>query len=168
LRQFYHLMLLTRQRLNVPPHPITWFQNLIATMGEDLEISVARKNGQPVAGILTLRYKDILVYKYGGSDAAQHRLGGVHALLWRAIRQAKELGMREIDFGRSDYDDLGLATFKERWGCARSSLQYWRSPASSASNRRMAWIERVGKPVLARVPTFFLPTIGKLVTKHLG
>jgi lipid II:glycine glycyltransferase (peptidoglycan interpeptide bridge formation enzyme) len=166
LNGFYHLMLLTRRRLQVPPHPIAWFRNLLDTMGESLEISVARKDGRPVAGILTLRFKDTLVYKYGCSDAAQNRLGGMPLLLWRAIQQAKELGVREVDFGRSDLDDPGLIAFKDRWGCTRSRLQYWRWPGSGVSHG--AWARRLARPVLGCVPIRFLPAIGKLVTRHLG
>jgi lipid II:glycine glycyltransferase (peptidoglycan interpeptide bridge formation enzyme) len=168
LNEFYQLLLLTRRRLNLPPHPLPWFQNLIDTLGENLEISVARKDGRPVAGMLTLRYRDTLVYKYGCSDARQNRLGGAHLLFWRAIREAKERGLREMDFGRSDCDDPGLIAFKDRWGCARSRLRYWRSPAACAADSRRAWPERVGRPVLAYVPAPLLPTIGKLVTRHLG
>jgi CelD/BcsL family acetyltransferase involved in cellulose biosynthesis len=168
LNEFYELLLLARRRFNVPPHPRAWFRNLIDTLAEDVEISVARKDSRPVASILTLRYKDTLVYKYGCSDARHTRLGGVHLLFWRAIRQAKERGARELDLGRSDSGDLGLIVFKDRWGCTRSPLRYWRSPAALASKPHAWWAVQVGKPVLRAIPAPFLPTIGKLVARHLG
>jgi lipid II:glycine glycyltransferase (peptidoglycan interpeptide bridge formation enzyme) len=167
LRKFYHLMLLTRRRLGLPPHPFLWFRNLVETFGENLEISVASKDGQPVGSILTLRFKDTLVYKYGGSDVRYNRLGGMPFLFWRAIRQACSLGLRELDFGRSDLDDAGLIAFKDRLGCTRTPLTYWRSPASSVlghSRRILA----AAKPLVACVPLPLLSTVGKLVTKHLG
>jgi hypothetical protein len=167
LRTFYHLLLLTRRRLGVPPHPFRWFRNLSETFGENLEISVATKDGQPVAGILTLRFRDTLVYKYGGSDARHNRLGGMSFLFWRAIRQAKSLGLRELDFGRSDLTDTGLIAFKGRWGCTRSLLRYWRSPAASAL-RHHRWVLSAAKPLVACIPLPLLSAVGKLVTRHLG
>ena len=168
LRTFYHLLLLTRRRLGVPPHPFRWFQNLIETFGEDLEISVASKDGRPVAGILTLRFKDTLVYKYGGSDVRYNQLGGMPFLFWRAIRRACSLGLRELDFGRSDLTDTGLIAFKDRWGCTRSPLIYWRSPAASSALRHRTRILSAVKPLVACIPLPLLSAVGKLVTRHLG
>jgi CelD/BcsL family acetyltransferase involved in cellulose biosynthesis len=168
LRTFYQMLLVTRRRLGVPPHPFLWFQNLVQTFGEDLEISVATKDGQPVAGILTLRFKDALVYKYGCSDTRHNRLGGMPFLFWRAIRQAKSLGLREFDFGRSDLADTGLIAFKDRWGCTRTPLKYWRSPAASSALGRHRRILRAARPLVACIPLPLLSAVGKLVTRHLG
>jgi hypothetical protein len=168
LHSFYQLLLITRKRLGVPPHPFRWFRNLIETFGDMLEISVASSDGKPVASILTLRFKDILVYKYGCSDAHHNRLGGMPFLFWRAIRQANSLGVRELDFGRSDLNDTGLIAFKDRWGCKRSALRYWRSPATSASLRTHRQILDAAKPFVACIPLPLLSVVGKLVTRHLG
>ena len=168
LRKFYGLLLLTRRRLGVPPHPLPWFRNLIATFGENLEISVASKDGQPVASILTLRFKDTLVYKYGCSDVRHNRLGGMPFLFWRAIQQARSLGLRELDFGRSDLTDTGLIAFKDRWGCTRSPLTYWRSPAASPAFRNHRRLLSAVKPLVACIPLPLLSAVGKLVTRHLG
>ena len=168
LRTFYQLLLLTRRRLGVPPHPFRWFRNLVETFGENLEISVGSKDGQPVASILTLRFKDTLVYKYGCSDARHNRFGGIPFLFWRAIRQAKSLGLRELDFGRSDLTDTGLIAFKDRWGCTRTPLRYWRSPAPSSELRNYRRIVSAAKPLVACTPLPLLSAVGKLVTRHLG
>jgi hypothetical protein len=168
LGKFYHLLLLTRRRLGVPPHPLRWFRNLVETFAENLEISVASKDGEPVASILTLRFKDALVYKYGCSDARHNRLGGMPFLFWRAIRQARTLGLRELDFGRSDPDDTGLVTFKDRLGCTRTPLRYWRSPAASSAARHYTWVTSAVKPLVARFPLPLLTVMGQAVTRHLG
>jgi Acetyltransferase (GNAT) domain len=98
---FFDLLLLTRRRHMLPPQPKRWFQNLIQCFGETLKIRVAFKEKRPVAAILTLRFKDILVYKFGCSNSRFHNLGGMHFLLWRAICEAKEDGLRTFDLGRS-------------------------------------------------------------------
>ncbi len=116
LQQFYHLLLLTRRRQQLPPQPLNWFRNLIGCLEDGIGIRVASKDGHPVASILTLRYKDALVYKYGCSDARFSQYGGMQFLLWRAIQKAKQNGQREFDLGRSDCDNPGLVAFKDRWG----------------------------------------------------
>src|SRR5207237_798989 len=82
----------------------------------DLLIRVVRKEGRPIASILTLQYKKKLVYKYGCSDARFHDLGGMAFLFWQAIQQAKNSDLEEFDLGRSDCGNQGLIDFKNHLG----------------------------------------------------
>src|SRR2546422_2910875 len=54
-----------------------------------LKIRIVSKDGQSIAGILTLSYKRALVYKYGCSDARFHILGGMPLLFWKTIQEGK-------------------------------------------------------------------------------
>jgi hypothetical protein len=65
---FYELLVHTRRRHRVPPQPKKWFRSLMENFGELLKIRIALKDEKPIATMLTIRYKDTLVYKYGGSD----------------------------------------------------------------------------------------------------
>jgi CelD/BcsL family acetyltransferase involved in cellulose biosynthesis len=168
LQQFYHLLLLTRRRQQLPPHPLNWFRNLVGCLGNRIKIRVVSKDGRPVASILTLQYKDVLVYKYGCSDASFNQFGGMQLLFWRTIQEAKYQGVREFDLGRSDYDTPGLVTFKDRWGSTRSELTYWRYPAHLVENRRPRWSMRLGRLVLGHVPNGLLSAAGQLLYKHVG
>lgn len=168
LQQFYHLLLLTRRRQQLPPQPLNWFRNLIGCLEDGIGIRVASKDGHPVASILTLCYKDALVYKYGCSDARFSQYGGMQLLLWRAIQKAKQNGQREFDLGRSDCDNPGLVAFKDRWGSCRSPLTYWRCPAPDPENPRPGWTMRTARQMVAHMPDGFLTTAGKLLYKHVG
>ena len=168
LKQFYHLLLLTRRRHHLPPHPLNWFVNLIDCLGQHVEIRVASKDGRPVASALTLRYKQVLVYKYGCSNARYNHLGGMQLLFWRSIEEAKRDGFSEFDLGRSDWDNPGLATFKDRWGGVRSVLTYWRYPAPAVGNLRPRWTVRLAKDALAHMPAGLLSVAGKLLYRHVG
>jgi hypothetical protein len=127
--KFYQLNLLARRRHQIPPQPKEWFRNLMATMGDALQIHVASHENRAVASIMTLRFKNTVVYKYGGSDQACHKLGSMPFLLWRAIQQAKSNAAQTFDLGRSDYSNQGLVDFKDRLAAQRTSLTYWRFPA---------------------------------------
>jgi hypothetical protein len=168
LAKFYHLLLLTRRRHHLPPQPLAWFQNLIDCFGDKLKIRVASKGNRPVASILTLFSKDSLSYKYGCSDAKFNHLGGIFFLLWQAIQEAKAYGAHEFDMGRSDCDNAGLITFKDRWGTTRSMLTYYRYPASPAQTSGEGWKKRIAKEVCTRIPDRVLTLAGKLLYKHFG
>lgn len=168
LAQFYGLLLKTRRRQGLPTQPFEWFRNLLKYLGEALTIRVAMKNGQPIASILTLRHKQTIVYKYGCSDENFHNLGGMPFLFWQAIRQAKAGGASVFDFGRSDLDNAGLITFKDRWGAARSTLNYFRYPAKLTNEVGSGWKGRVAKQILMRMPDAMLELTGRLLYRHVA
>ncbi|MGA2003868.1 MAG: GNAT family N-acetyltransferase [Terriglobales bacterium] len=167
LTQFYKLLVKTRKRQLLPPQPKKWFRSLIGNFGTKLKIRLAIKDGNPIASVLTLSYKDTLTYKYGCSDARFHALGGVALVHWNMIQQAKAEGHQTLDLGRSDISNEGLTTFKERWGGVRSDLGYWRYPNRSHAHEKLA-----GKPVVGRVvsllPEPVLIAVGSLLYRHVG
>jgi CelD/BcsL family acetyltransferase involved in cellulose biosynthesis len=169
LDQFYHLLLRTRRRHQLPPQPREWFRNLIDCLGDQLKIRVASKDGQPIASILTLRFKDVLVYKYGCSDAKYHNLGPMHLLFWKSIQEAKNNGLKEFDLGRSDADNAGLVEFKDRWGATRSTLTYLRYPVVAVKkDSTEGWKVRIAKQLFLHMPDGFLEAVGKLLYRHVG
>ena len=168
LDKFYRLLLLTRRRHKLPPQPRTWFRNLMACLGAPFKVRVASKDGQPIASIITLRYKQVLVYKYGCSDPRFHNLGGMALLFWKAIQEAKQEGLEEFDLGRSDSDNPGLVAFKDHWGTTRSTLIYLRYPARNLQTKGETYSMRLARQVFARAPDGILRLAGKLLYRHLG
>ena len=168
LVQFYKLLLMTRRRHGVPPQPLAWFRSLLACLGEKVRIRVASKDGSPVAGILTLQYKQTLVYKYGCSDERFNQLGGVQILFWKAIEDAKIDQMTEFDMGRSDCANSGLVTFKDRWGATRTRLTYLRYPRVRFRSIRDATQGNISKRIFACMPNGLLTATGRVLYKYLG
>lgn len=173
LAQFYRLQVLTRRRQGLLPQPLSWFQNLSADMRDSLTIRIAARAGVPVAGIITLRHKTVMTYKYGCSDARFHRLGGMQLLLWKAIEEAATRGFETFDFGRSDWTDAGLIQFKDRWGADRRDLSYIRLfPNQQRGGFRRpynsGWQYRAAKAVFTHLPGRVAATAGELVYRHIG
>jgi Acetyltransferase (GNAT) domain len=168
LRKFYHLLLITRRRHGLAPQPLRWFRNLIACVGDGAKILVASKDGRPVASILTLRHKRVLVYKYGCSDHRFNNLGGTQLLMWKTIQEAKNDQLDEFDMGRSDCDQPGLIAFKDRWGAAQSTLFYLRYPAPSLQTANGAVHGNFAKYILAHVPDSLLAATGSMLYKYMG
>lgn len=170
---FYQLLTITRRRHGVPPQPKSWFRNLIECFGPALQISVAFHCDRPVAGMLTIRHKNTLVYKYGGSDSRFNNLGSMHSLYWDAIQRAKALGLEAFDLGRSDVSQTGLITFKTRWGASISNLTYFRfthsiHPKHCFEPASPTWKVRAAKEIFVHVPAFALPILGNILYKHIG
>ena len=169
---FFHLLVATRRRHRVPPQPKAWFKNLIQCFGNDLKIRVAFKDRQPLAAILTLRFRDALIYKYGGSDTRFNNLGGMHLLFWNAIQEGKREGAVALDLGRSDHENSGLILFKDRWGAERSVLSYTRFTAKADSKESYGHapsrLLKLRGYALAHLPTGILELAGRALYKHVG
>jgi CelD/BcsL family acetyltransferase involved in cellulose biosynthesis len=173
LDHFYRLFQMTRQRHNVPPQPKEWFANLIACFGDALKIRVAFAGDRSVAAMITIRFKETLVYKYGCSDPRFNKLGSMHLLFWRAIQEAKMQGLESFDFGRTDAGQQGLITFKNRWGAKESALTYSRYGAEKSSTHffdlpTTKWKAKATKYVLSCLPSGIVSTVGRVLYRHIG
>ncbi len=168
LSAFYGLLLHTRRRLGVPPQPYQWFKNLVLCLGDKLQVRVAYKDELPVAGIVTLHYKQTTMYKYGASDHRFSAMGGMPALLWAAIKDAKENGDQVLDMGRTELTNTGLTAFKDRLGAARTAIHYFQYPTRSANHRMQASKSRILKTFCSHAPTGLLAATGRVLYKYAG
>jgi hypothetical protein len=169
LKEFYRLLVITRHRHHVPPPPYAWFRNLIHCQGEALEIRLAYQSETPIAAILTLRFKDIVYYKYGCSDARFNKFGAIPWLLWNAIAAAKSNGANEFDLGRTEENNAGLLAFKNHWVRNPKQLVYWRFPEGSHSFDSVDdWKLKMAKRAFSHMPSGLLTITGKLLYRHIG
>lgn len=168
LQQFYRLAVLTRRRHNLPPQPLAWFRNLIRCLGENLTIRMLYHSGRPAAGILTLRFRDTVTYKYGFSDQNYHRFGSMQLLMWKAIEAAKNEGFLKFDMGRSEWSNEGLVNFKDRFGCERSSIVYRRFPARKAQPESGSRRLRFARQILGLAPSWVLTAAGNVLYRHMA
>ena len=168
LRDFYKLLVITRRRHQLPPQPLAWFRNLIACMGAAANIRVARKDGNPVAATLTLRHGPGVVYKYGCSDESYHHLAAMPFLFWRLIEESKAEDAEQIDFGRTDLSNPGLAAFKDHFGAARSTLTYFRYP--NPKTRGIAVMPHLPAPrrLFSWMPDAIARRVGEVLYRHIG
>jgi hypothetical protein len=166
LREFYRLLVLTRRRHAVPPQPIEWFENLITGFGDSLKIRIAFKDRRAVGSIMTLHHRTTMVYKYGCSDAGFHRLGTMPFLFWRAVLDAKALGLEAFDLGRSDLSNTGLIAFKQRMDAVATPLTYFRCPVGRPPSTKGRIVLRAINRLAARLPDPLFVTAGRLFYRH--
>jgi CelD/BcsL family acetyltransferase involved in cellulose biosynthesis len=167
LDAFYRLLLITRKRLRILPQPRSWFRNLLECMGENLQIRVARKDGRPIASILTLKHRRSVIYKYGCSDEKVHNLGGVPFLFWKLITESKAEAAETLDFGRSDLENEGLIRFKTEFNAHRHNLAYYRSPGSENQVAQARHSKTFGR-VVSMLPDGIPCAAGRILYRHMG
>jgi lipid II:glycine glycyltransferase (peptidoglycan interpeptide bridge formation enzyme) len=168
LAKFYHLLLLTRRRHQLPPQPLAWFRNLADCLGDRLAIRLVSKDGQPIASILTMSFKNSLVYKYGCSDARFHNLGGMPLLFWKAIQEGKVAGAQDFDLGRSEVDNPGLVSFKEHLGAVGSQLVYLRIERHLSRPTVTDWKVRCVRKAFSHMPNPCLRLVGNHFYRYIG
>jgi hypothetical protein len=168
LKEFYALFVTTRGRHRLPPIPYAWFRNLVHYQGEALEIRLAYKDETPVAGILTLQFRDVVYYKYGCSDAQFNKFGAIPWLLWKAIAAGKSNRAIEFDMGRTEEGNAGLLAFKNHWVPQPKRLVYWKFPDTSSFISDDGWKLRMAKRVFSYMPDRLLTITGNLIYRHIG
>lgn len=168
LKEFYALFVTTRHRHRLPPIPYSWFRNLVHYQGEALEIRLAYRDETPIAGILILKFRDAVYYKYGCSDAKFNKLGAIPWLLWKAIAAAKLNRAVGFDMGRTEEGNAGLLAFKNHWVPRPKRLVYWRFPDTSAFISENGWKLRTAKRVFSCMPDRLLTIAGNLIYRHIG
>jgi hypothetical protein len=168
LRHFYGLMVVTRNRHQLPPPPYAWFQNLVACQGNALEIRVAYLDDVPIAAILTLGFRTTRYFKYGCSDARFNKFAATPWLLWRAMLTAKSNGALEFDLGRTQVDNTGLLAFKNHWVSRHQPLTYWKFPGKPALDVADGRLLQIAKRVFSHMPQRLLVATGRLVYPHIG
>ena len=168
LKDFYSLFVITRGRHRLPPTPYAWFRNLIQCQGKALEIHLAYQDETPVAAILTLKFRDVVYYKYGCSDARFNRYAGIPWLLWKAIVAGKSNGAMEFDMGRTEEDNAGLLAFKNHWVQPPKRLIYWKFPLTPFSNLTDNWKSKLAKRLFSCMPNRLLTVTGKFIYRHIG
>jgi CelD/BcsL family acetyltransferase involved in cellulose biosynthesis len=167
VNEFYELLMITRSRHQLLPQPRAWIHNLIGCMGENAEIRVVRKGSTAVAAILTLRHRRTIVYKYGCSAGEFHSLAGMPLLFWKLIQESKTEGMDEIDFGRTDMENVGLTQFKDRFGTLRKRLTYYRY-GDYGPKAGSVFDVPATRALFAALPHALSSRLGGMVYRHFG
>lgn len=168
MNDFYRLLMRTRRRQQLLPQPRVWFKNLLECMRDMLRIRVARKDGTPVAAMLTLHHGSSVVYKYGCSDEKFHNLGGMPFLFWKLVEESKASGAEKIDLGRTDLANEGLIAFKDRLGASKRLLTYYRYAKTAKQGVAALSDSQALRQFFSLLPETVCSAAGRILYRHLG
>ena len=168
LSVFYALHEQTRRRQLVPVQPRDFILRFEELFRRGLGfVMISRHEGRPIAAAVFLTYGGTLTYKYGASDDEFLGLRPNHVLFAEAIRRGCASGLRELDFGRTDPENEGLARFKRSWGAVEEQLAYTyvarRAPKDGAG-----LAERIVEEAIRRGPPSTGRVIGTALYRHVG
>ena len=93
--EFYRLHTATRKRLGVPVQPFRFFRNLWEILQPPgiASLLLARDGGKTIAGIVQLKFKDTVYYKFAASDRRSLAKNPNHLIIWRMIEDAQRDGL---------------------------------------------------------------------------
>ena len=77
-------------------------------------------------------------------------------------------GLQEFDLGRSEIDNAGLVTFKDRWRAQRTTLTYVRLSTQRPPIVTDGYRMQVAKRVFACMPDGLLVATGRMLYRHIG
>jgi CelD/BcsL family acetyltransferase involved in cellulose biosynthesis len=122
LRALHAMLGATRQRRSLPPMPFAFFQAMHRWLRPDhVALYLAMQAGEPVGGLLALKFKDQWTAEYSG--VVDHAIPGISPLLfWETIQRAKSSGAAGFSFGRTSLDNTGLLAHKRRWATIEEDL----------------------------------------------
>jgi len=128
LDKWYRLYDETYTRNHLASNDMNFFEQVFKTRADDtwspgeVDLLLAEKDGEPLAGMFLARSGGRATYLYGASSERQRNLQASHALQWAAICRSRSMGCDEYDFfGISPYPDpehpmYGLHRFKTGFG----------------------------------------------------
>jgi FemAB-related protein (PEP-CTERM system-associated) len=111
------------RNLGTPVFPRSLFAAVLDTFGADAEVLTVRKDGMPLASVLSLYHRGVVMPYWGGGTAAARSARANDMMYFALMRHARERGCKRFDFGRSKAG-TGAAAFKHNWGFESVPLAY--------------------------------------------
>jgi FemAB-related protein (PEP-CTERM system-associated) len=112
---FFELYAHTMRDHGTPALPRRFFEQLRSVFGPQCEILTVRRNGRPIASVLSYFFQDRVLPYYTGSAAEARSCGANDLMYWAVMRRAVQRGCTVFDFGRSKVG-TGPYSFKCNWG----------------------------------------------------
>jgi len=115
---FYQVYLRVFRAFGTPPYGANYFPTLWQHLRASgaMRLLLARVEQRCVGGLLLFCWRRNLVSKFAACLPEAVPLRAYVALYWRAIQLGLKLGYRQLSWGTSSRDQMGLIEFKERWG----------------------------------------------------
>ena len=138
--------------------------------GADADILTVRREGRPVASVLSL-YFAAVVMPYWGGGTAEARTWRANDLMYFALmRHARARGCVRFDFGRSKAG-TGAFAFKRNWGFDPVPLDYALRTADGSAPREINPLNpryRLQVAAWRRLPLGLANLLGPLIARGLG
>jgi lipid II:glycine glycyltransferase (peptidoglycan interpeptide bridge formation enzyme) len=119
---FYQLLSKTGNRDGFSLHPKTYYQKMIGSLGDNVQLLLAKYQNKIVAGGIFVYLDEWGIYYYGASDYQCRNIMAPYLVQWEAIKEAKKRGCRHYDFlgiapeNQPKHPWAGVTEFKKKFG----------------------------------------------------
>jgi FemAB-related protein (PEP-CTERM system-associated) len=162
---FYRVFAHNMRDLGTPVYSRRFFEAVLTRLADRATCIVVRREGEAVAGAITLRWRDTIEVPWASSLRQYRTLSANTLLYWAMIERAIAAGATVFDFGRSS-PDSGPYHFKRQWGaieqplCWEYGLADGRTlPNLGTTNPRFALMIATWKRMPVRLATALGPRI---------
>ncbi len=158
------------RNLGTPVFPRRYFEELKRSFGEDCDVLVVSKDGNPVSAVMNFYFRDQVLPYYGGGTADARELAANDFMYWEVMRRACERGLRLFDFGRSKRG-TGAFDFKKNWGFPVEPLRYYFIMRGGGKPPELNPLNPKMQPLIAawkRLPLPVANLIGPHIVKYFG
>jgi len=170
---FYRLYRSTCKKHEVPGRPFSFFCNIWQTFlrSHSVFVLIAELNEKPAAAAMVFIFNDVMYYEYLGLKYDLIEFCPGHLLLWTAIQEAYKRNCKYFDFGVTHRDNMGLRSFKKRWGAEESDLSSFYYPDASGYKQvveNSCTHDASKSTILAKSKAFAKVEAARVLTNHFG
>jgi FemAB-related protein (PEP-CTERM system-associated) len=158
------------RNLGTPVFPRALFADILDAFGDDADVLTVRKDGVPLASVLSLYHRQTVMPYWGGGTAAARTWRANDMMYFALMRHARERGCTAFDFGRSK-TGTGPAAFKRNWGFEGVPLAYASRTAEGQAKRSINPLDpkySLQVRLWQRLPLAVANRIGPLIARGLG
>ena len=120
---FYRMFSESMRHHGTPVYPRLFLEEILDRFPTQTNLFFVHHGGRPVAGVLNLLFRDVIMPFYAGADRSVRPRGVDDYMYLSILRWGREHGFRTFDFGRSKRG-TGAYEFKARWGMNEVPLAY--------------------------------------------
>ncbi|MBP8231206.1 MAG: FemAB family PEP-CTERM system-associated protein [Rhizorhabdus sp.] len=156
--------------LGTPVFPRALFDAVLDAFPDDADILTVRREGKPLASVLSLYHKGAVLPYWGGGTADARTWRANDLMYYSLMLHARKRGGRRFDFGRSKFG-TGAFAFKKNWGFEPQPLAYAVRTADGQAPRQINPLNpkyRLQIALWQRLPLAVANRIGPWIARGLG
>ncbi|CAN5275083.1 FemAB family PEP-CTERM system-associated protein [soil metagenome] len=158
------------RNLGTPVFPKTMFSAVLDAFGDDADILTVRQNGVPLASVLSLYHRGVVMPYWGGGTAAARPARANDMMYFALMGHARNRGCTRFDFGRSK-TGTGAAAFKRNWGFEGVPLCYAKRTVDGQAAREINPLDprySLQVKLWSKLSLSIANRIGPMISRGLG
>jgi FemAB-related protein (PEP-CTERM system-associated) len=166
----YHVYATSVRNLGTPVFPKSLFAEVLEAFGGDADILTVRKDGMPLASVLSLYHRGTVMPYWGGGTADARTWRANDLMYFALMGHARARGCTQFDFGRSKAG-TGAAAFKHNWGFEGEPLVYASKMLDGRRKRSVNPLDpkySLQVKLWSKLPLPLANRLGPLIARGLG